>query len=427
MMDYEADRRLSARMSKLRRHGRWIFEASAALAAAALLVSLLSHKIYRATTYLVVSESKIGSGSGDTSWQQAALLPTFIPFVDNDALIREALRKFHLDRPPYKLTVYRFRRNGYLDVQIPKSTRLLELRVEFPNAELAAGLANDLAGRAVEFNERMNASDADATRRFLKAELARAQERLAGAAAERVSVQQAARMEDRDKELGILLAEKDRLSTRLEQLRLELAQDQSKTTTLEQALRSQPRTYLLKKSVMADRFLEHAAEQLKLSGQPLSMTEESLNTTRQDIQKNLVRARVDAAAERAGMETAEAGLARVDQQVVTLLARLTSLRSQLENADQEYSLAAEAVKTASREYQNASFMVSSKSQDLKQLAPAVVPERPIRPRIVLNTLLGFLFGLLLFSALALILENLREMRLEERFPVADGERAAVQR
>ena len=241
-MNYEADQRLVTRVGKLRRHWRWIIGGAGVCAGAALLVSLFSPKIYRATTYIMVSESKIGSGSGDTPWQQMATLPTFVPFVENDAIIRESLEKFHLDRPPYNLTPERFRRRGYLDVQIPKSTRLLEVDIEFPNARIAADFANDLATRAVQFNDRMNAADNSSTRNFLKRQLEEATERLAQAAAQRLKIQQEARMEDREKELSILLAEKERLSTHLEQLRLALAQDESRARTLRQALAGQPRT-----------------------------------------------------------------------------------------------------------------------------------------------------------------------------------------
>ena len=317
MMDYEADQRLVKRVGKLRRHWRRIVGGAGACAGAALLVSLFLPRIYRATTYIMVSESKIGSGSGDTPWQQMATLPTFVPFVENDAIIRESLEKFHLDRPPYNLTAERFRRRGYLDVQIPKSTRLLEVDIEFPNARIAADFANDLATRAVQFNDQMNAADTSSTRNFLKRQLEEANERLAGAAAQRLKIQQEARMEDREKELSILLAEKERLSMHLEQLRLALAQDQSRARTLKLALAGQPRTYELTKRVTADRFLERTVEKMDPSGGPLSMTEESLNTTRETIQRDLVTTTVDAAAEMAGSDEAESPARLVTDSGVT--------------------------------------------------------------------------------------------------------------
>jgi len=168
-------------------------------------------------------------------------------------------------------------------------------------------------------------------------------------------------------------------------------------------------------------------EKMDPSGAPLSMIEESLNTTRESIQQDLVKATVDAAAEMAGSKEAETRLGQVGKQVSRLLAQITALRNDMQHAEQNYSLAYEAVKTASHEYQNASVTVTSKSQDLKQVAPAIVPERPVRPRIVLNTLLGFILGAMLFGALALLIENVREMRHSDLFSLEEVEQVVAKK
>src|ERR1044072_7445510 len=167
-MMYDEDYRgLAGRFIKLRRHWLLIVEGALGCALVAMIVSLFLPKIFRATTYILVSDSKIGAGSKDSAALQLVMLPTFTPFVDNDALISESLKKLHLDGPPHNLTVDRFRRRNYLDVRIPKSTRLLEINVEFPDPRLAADLANALARGAVAFNDRMNVTDTQATQAFL--------------------------------------------------------------------------------------------------------------------------------------------------------------------------------------------------------------------------------------------------------------------
>src|SRR6267378_7302043 len=114
MMDDELDQQFTRRLKKLRRHWLRILEGACGCALVALIVSLFLPKIYRATTYILVSESKIGAGSRDTAAAalQLVMLPTFTPFVDNDALISESLKKLHLDGPPYSLTVDIFRRRN---------------------------------------------------------------------------------------------------------------------------------------------------------------------------------------------------------------------------------------------------------------------------------------------------------------------------
>jgi uncharacterized protein involved in exopolysaccharide biosynthesis len=409
IVDDGADRRLLNRAGMLPRHWPRIIGGGGVCAAAALVVSLFLPKIYRATTYILVSESKIGTASRDSPWQQTALLPTFVPFVDNDALISQTLQKLRLDRPPYSLTVDRFRRRNYLDVQIPKSTRLLELSVEFPDAQVAAEIVNDIAGRAVAFNDRMNAADTVATQEFLRKQLSEASARLGEAMERRLKVQQEASIDDREKELSILLTEKDRLSSHLVQLQSELAQDESRSQSLQQALIGEPRILQLKKSVTADPFLQRATEKTDPDGPPLSMTEEFLNTTREEIQRSLVGARSNAAAGRAGIQEATEHLQKVNAEISQLAARLALLRSEIDKADRDYSMAGEAVKSATRLFQDASVTVSSKSQDLKHIAPALVPERPVRPTIVLNTILGFLLGAFVVGGITLMLESYREL------------------
>ena len=159
MIDDELTPQLMRRLKKLRRYWPRILAGACGCALVVLILSLILPKTYRATTYIMVSESKIGAGSKDSAALQLAMLPTFIPFVDNDALIQDTIRKFHLDGPPHNLSVDRFRRRNYLDVRIPKSTRLLEVNVEFPDARMAADLANALTHDAIDFNDRMNATD----------------------------------------------------------------------------------------------------------------------------------------------------------------------------------------------------------------------------------------------------------------------------
>ena len=422
------DRAWGERLERLRRHRTWIIAGTALGGLAALVISLFLPKIYRATTYVLVSESKIGSTPQSVAWQQYALLPTYVTFVDNEALIQRAIEHFHLDQPPYRLTVQRFRANNYLDVRIPKNTRLLEIQVEFPDARQAADLANYLAETAVEFNDQMNATDTLATQKFLKQRLDQAAAHLADTQAKRLQVRIKAQIEDKEKTLSILLGQKEEVSNQLGKLQLALAQNEGRAKSLEELVKGEPRTYQLKKSVTSDRFLERATEKLDLDKQGiLSATEEVLNTTRTELQRQFADAAAGAAADRAGIQGATARLAQIDAQIDRLLAQVTELRSEIDKADRDFSLARDALESASRDYANASVTVSAKSQDLKQVAPALVPEKPARPKILLNTLLAVLMGSALLSGMALAIESYREMQVRTVRFVAEDEPVDVNR
>ncbi len=424
MMDDDANGRFANRMSKVRRHWRWVVAGGGACGLAALVVSLFLPNIYRATTFVLVSESKIGAPSQVTAWQYATLA-TYLPFVDNDQLIDQAIQKYRLGQPPYKLTVDRFRRKGYLDVSIRKSSRLVELTVEFPDARLAADLANSLAQGAVELNDRMNAADTLATQRILKTRLDDATANASAAAVRRLQVRERAKMEDREKEVSILLDEKEHLSSQIQRLLLSREQNQGKATALQQELKSEPRTFHLTKSITTDRFLERAAE--KAGDAPLAVTEESLNTTHEEIRRQLVDSVATASGDKAGITVATQRLDKVNAQLNQLLAEVTRLKSEIEGTDREYALAQEALESATRDYRNTLVTVSSKSQDLKQLAPAIPPERPVRPSLPLNTVLGSLLGLALFAGAAVAVESFREMRPASPHFLAEEEVVGVGR
>src|SRR5438093_13544388 len=118
MMDDELNQKFTRRLKKLRGHWLHILEAACGCALVALIVSLFLPKIYRATTYVMVSESKIGAASKDTAALQLVTWPTFTPFVDNDAPISESLRTFLLAEPPYNMNADKFLLRSYLHIRI---------------------------------------------------------------------------------------------------------------------------------------------------------------------------------------------------------------------------------------------------------------------------------------------------------------------
>ncbi|HEX5482535.1 MAG TPA: Wzz/FepE/Etk N-terminal domain-containing protein [Terriglobia bacterium] len=427
MMDYEADRNLTRRMVRLRRHWRWILAGSALCSLAVFIVSLTLPKIYRATTHVLVSESKIGTATENTLWQYA-LIQTYVPFVNSDSLIQNALHDLHLDQPPYSLTVYRFRKKGYLDVSIPKHSRLLEINVEFPNAKIAAALANDLAQQAAAFNDRLMASDTVSTQRFLKQSLDQARDALKQAQAGRLQVREKAKIEGQEKELSILLDGKAGVSTQLQKLSMALSQNQARAKALSEQLRKEPRIVNLQKSVISDPFLERAVDQSGKGHDPrLSVTEQTLSQNHVEFQKEYVSALADVQAERAGIEAGRARLGGINRALNHLLGGVAKSRNDIEIADRKFAMAQKAFVTASQDYLNASISVSSKSQDLKQLAPATVPEQPVRPKILLNTFLAGILALLVLAAAAAIMDGFREAAAVRRDSVDEPAEAMAHR
>ena len=124
----------------------------------------------------------------------------------------------------------------------------------------------------------------------------------------------------------------------------------------------------------------------------------------------------------AGIKASVEALRKVLETNKQTLARLEKEKALKESTQQqlldEYDLARENYATLSKKYQDASINVGARSTDLKMITPAVVPERPFKPRIVLNIILAAGFGLLLSVGLSFLLHNLETPKVvrEVEFP-----------
>jgi len=410
MMDHDADYNFSRRIEAVHRHRKWIVAGTLLSCLTALVVSLFMAKIYQATTYILVSESKIEASSQNSMWQYS-LIRTYVPFVDSDALIGQAIRDLHLDQPPYDLTVDSFRRHRYLDVDIPKGTRLLEIDVEFPDARMAANLANYLAQNAADFNNQLTLKETQTTQAFLKQRMDQAARHLAEVEAERLTVKEGAEIEDKEKEVSILLEEKAQVSDQLEQFKMAEAQREAEAKSLGEQLAKEPEIFSLKKSVTSDPFVQHAVEQTRgNTNGSLAVTEESINTVHEHIQQQYADAMSMARSGEAGARASEVALAGFDSKIGRLLKQNTVRQSAIERVDREYAIAKDDFESANRSYQNASVAVTEQSQDLKQLAPAIPQERPVSPNIILNVVLAGVLSCALLSMGALTWESFRAMK-----------------
>ena len=406
-------------LRKLRPHRNWILAGTALSMAVAFIISRISPKIYRATTDVMISESKIGPTSPLPGWEYT-ILPTYVQFIESDIVSMHAVKHFHLDEEPYRITADRFRRQ-FLDVHVPKNTRLVEIDVEFPDAHLAANLANYLAQEAADMNTQISTTETLSTESFLKSRLDVASSRLREADRNNEAIEKQARLEDRESELKILLNQKEQASKQLADLRSASAQSRERDKSIEASLKTEPATLKLKRSIVSDRFLERAVQKLALQNQGLlSATEETVNPTRQTLERELADAKANAAADEAGLELAKATLVQTEGEINALLVLLPQLRSEVSNAQQELKLAREGYESATHSYLNASLTVTAKSQDVKQIVPALPPQRPVRPKPLFNTVLAGFLGFAVLCGVALSIEGIRRSQ-SDRFLVIEQE------
>lgn len=418
------DHKVRRRLGKVVQHGGWIIAGTFLSMFITFIISRALPKIYAATTYILVDEPR-ASTTSPTAWDYT-LIPTYVPLVDNDAIIAQALQHFHLDRSPFYLTVHRFRQKGYLDVRLPKSSRLIEIDIRFPDARLAADLTNYLAQSAVEVNDQAHEVETAATQKVLQERLDWAAARLSETEASRVALQKRAQIESRETQLEILLDEKGQVSKQIESLQLALPQDDSALKSLQQSLSTEPRTLDLEKSLTSDQLQELSKEKLGVND-PETAPEngEVFHTTNEDSRRKLADSAARVAGEREALQAARSRLPQIDWQIKDLLGETTQLRSEMERSDQDFQLAEEAYESASRDYRDASVTVTARSVALRQLSPALIPEEPVGLGALVNAILAGVLGLVLFGGAFAGLEILREMRSESLDPIVKEEPESV--
>jgi uncharacterized protein involved in exopolysaccharide biosynthesis len=367
------------RWSPLRKRFRLIVLCTVTAALGAGVLSFWQARLYRATTYLLLAESKLADvESKATNFVYYELLRSYETLINNDYyLVAKTIQKFELQKAPYELTVDSFRRNGILRVELSKNTRLLEVTVEFPNARMAAEICNYFVNQAVAFNEELNSRDAEKARLFLKEQLDGAGQSMELARSRLLEFNQGSTVEGLRESVRSLSAENSGNESELAALQLELARNAAKRESL--------------------------ASSSGKSNDPESVVQYRM---------------VEMQSEIAGIKASTEALRKVLETNKRTLARLEKEKALKESKQQqlldEYDLARENYATLSKKYQDASINVGARSTDLKMITPAVVPERPFKPRIVLNIILAAGFGLLLLHNL----ETPRVVR-EVEFPVEE--------
>ncbi len=379
----------------LRQRRRMILLATLVCGLVAGVASWVQPKVFRATTYLLVSESKMSeSDSPQAGYVFYELLRSYETFLKNDHLILKTLDHFQLQRAPYELTPDKFRRRGMLQVDLSKNTRLLEVNVEFPNAQLAADIANYFAATAVSFNDEMNDRDTERARGFLKRQLDQAQAEMERASKALLEFSRTSRLEELRESVWNLLEQRSDYEKELAQFQTDL----SKSSAVAVALRNR---------VNSGRFKGRLAESVPVGGTPdpdlsysgsapsnSSSEEEEGKSVSQKIQDRLAESEAERLSLQAAIQSMEKANATISARLASLLEEKSSKENTLERLKQEYQLTQDSYAAINRRYQDASISVNARSTDLKVVAPAIIPERPVKPNLILNVLLAMILGLI---------------------------------
>lgn len=179
---------------------RWLLMAGPALAGiVAYFVAANLAPRYEATVTLMVSPPKAGeqvAGAADSR--------NFRGFLENRSLAQDVIKELGLDRAPYELTPQRFL-DRHISVSQVRGTDLIALDVTMNDPQLAAKVANAVAGRAVALSRAIEQSEAVSARDVIKGQLDAARDRLTQTRTALETYQRQAQVELLGKRMEVLM------------------------------------------------------------------------------------------------------------------------------------------------------------------------------------------------------------------------------
>jgi uncharacterized protein involved in exopolysaccharide biosynthesis len=329
-------------LDHLRSRWRLFLVAAAGALALAITFSLLQPKQYTAATRVVIEPPAGMDPRAAIAFSPIYLdsLRTYEHFAASDSLFQNALDRFNLRKESSGRTIEAWK-SRVLRVEIPRSTKILEIRVTLPDAKQAHQMALYIANETVKLSQSVAVEGDQQLTQTFEIELTKASE-------------------DRDRLRAAFLA-------------LTQAQPVEALEAASQSLRA--RRFAVERDLLdAETLAAELAEREKIDADA---------AIKRDAQ--LARSRVlHLTAERKSLE---AEIARVTSLVSTRTVQLEQARARLKSAE----TASDAIEAKLRD---ARGMTGQRGDRLRLIDPGVQPERHSSPNVPLNGIVALLVALL---------------------------------
>lgn len=377
--------------------GRWVIGAvTLAAALVALVVSrFVLTPVYEATVLLVVEAPEPTPPD-----------PSHVPAPVRAVNLSPASFREIVQSPPFQALLATQATSGKdqprltpfkLTARVVPQTNLLELRAESPDPNEAARQANQAGSLLLREAERVNQERMQRALALLEEQIAAAQANLdravsrlqefirRGPLVDQLQNEQAAKLK--------LIAD---YQARLADLEVRLGAEQTKLSTLETNLSQQPPVLSLKKALSPEgSALAQVMTNLGVkAGEPLMhLEDEQLNPVHVELQRQIAAQKAALEALRAEKAHIQSGLTRLNEEVQRLTSTLVRLRAEHQELAWQADVARRNYEAAVTQYEAQKTALASRlgESTLTLVRPAVAPDRPTRPRPLLNaTVAGFL-------------------------------------
>jgi protein tyrosine kinase modulator len=369
---------------------KWLVASIAGVCAAlALGIGAMSQKTYEASVSLIVTPPKTGA-AGEIS--PAVSVATFRSLVENQTLAAQVVREFKLDAKPLALTGRQFL-EGCVTIENVRDTNVVTITVRLPDPALAAKVANRYADLAKELAQRLSQEEAVRARDDIKTQVDLSLSRLQAAEMRLEIFKKTAQVELLRKDVDAALGQRGALL----QLLVDIQMEKARLARAEQELSSRNRIGTIKRTIDGDPALMEAARETG-GGLKSVLGLETKNEYLNQVYENLDQVIATSQTRLAGLERQRSELIdvrKLDSSQLASLSLLYERETELARLNTEFDLAKQIYVDVATRFEEARLQVVGRSAQLEVADAAVVPDRPIAPRVVRNTAVALVVGLLL--------------------------------
>ena len=380
---------------------------------AAWLVCVNLPKVYQVTVKIwpVYTPAIAGelTSEGSNRMDTEAIVKPIMAFFQNYSLAESAIREFDLDKSPFDLTTVEFLDEN-VDVQLDRITNLVNLSVELTDPILAWEVVNYMAREGINRYSELIQKKLTRNTDYLASELDKNSAQLKKEGEALVAFQQKANTRNLTGRKYFLQSQSDELAGMIVAADIELAAKEAEILVLEDAITENKQSLKPNASLGGEKISTEETATLNDGLGSLRLLSEGLNDIFENTDLRLIRHKAEYASLKAGKEKmekskrdTEAELALIEKQLTSVSIEEEELRVKLELTNQMYELTElELVKSRS-----ASEMLV---QQIAIVDAGGIPEKPVRPRVLLITVLSGAVALSIFIFLSFLLEEVARRR-----------------
>ncbi len=381
---------------------------------AAWLVCVNLPKVYRVTVKIwpVYTPAIAGelTAEGSNRADNETIVKPIVAFLQNYSLADSAIREFELDKSPFDLTASAFL-EGNVDARLDRNTNLIHFSVELTDAAMAWEVVNYMAREGIERYSRLVQNKLTRNTEYLASQLEKNRMQLRKEGDALTAFQQKANTTSLTGRKYFLQTQSDELAGKIVEAEIELAAKGAEILVLEDSLEKTKQSTGANASPAG---VKKSGEETIFPNEGLAslrLLSERLNEVFDNSETRLIRNKAEYASLLAGKEKmeqtkgeTEAELVLIEEQLASVSVEEEKLRSKLELTNKMNELT-ELDLVRSR---NTSELLV---QQIAIVDSGGIPEKPVRPRVLLITVISGVVAFSFFTFLAFLMEEAARLRV----------------